>query len=802
MKQFTFPIALRFSIAGILLALANPAEAGTVQSHDLNGLERAGDAIYFAASPGAMAEAKARLAAHDPTLQPALKALISAANKALEIKPPTVMDKSEVPPSGDKHDYFSLATYWWPDPQKPDGLPYIRHDGKVNSETRSDAYDYSRAEQMSSAVQTLALAYYFTGKEAYAEHAAKCLRVWFLEPATRMNPNLKYTQAVPGENTGRGTGIIEGRRIADTADAAQLLAGSAAWTPKDQAEFKDWLETYLNWLLTSKNGRAEANARNNHGTWYDVQAVELALVLGKVEVAKQICGAAPEKRIAVQIKPDGQQPLELTRTAALGYSHFNLEALFTLATLSEHVGVDLWHCRLPNGQYALRNALNFLLPYVTDPTTKWPYQQIKPFNRAEFAPQLRQAALVYHEPEYEKILTVFPDVAKERFQLLCPEPSTKLDVAAIDRERILKAADAALALPPITITKYRAKLSEGGPNDYYSNGDYWWPNPNTTNGLPYVRRDGESNPGNFNAHRECVRQLRDAVTALGAAYEITGDDRYLKKAVELLRVFFLDPKTRMNPSLQYAQAIPGVSTGRGIGIIDTLHLIGVPKAIEVMEKSPTFPPDVLTGLKMWFIDYLKWMTTSKNGHDEANAPNNHAVAYWLQVAVFAQFVGNEHWLAECRQHYEQVFVPEQMSLNGSFPRELARTKPYGYSIFQLDNMATLCQVLSTTNDDLWTFTLPDGRGIRKAMEFLYPYLADKSKWPYRKDVEAWADWPAREPSLLFAGLAFHNQNYLNLWERLPAEPTNQEVLRNIAIREPLLWLPDFSATDNLQTASH
>ncbi len=803
MKRFALQDAVRFVVTGILLVSASLVETGTVQQLDTCRMVRAGNASYFAASPGALAEAKARLAAHDKSLQTALKALIREADKALEIKPPTVMDKSNVPPSGDKHDYMSTAPYFWPDPAKPDGLPYIRHDGLVNPESRNPALgDNGRMREMSSTVQTLALAYYFTSNEAYAAQAAKFLHAWFLDPATRMNPNLEFAQAVPGKNTGRGTGILQGRNIAAAADAAQLLAGSAAWTSKDQDEFRAWLETYLDWLLTSKHGHAESNARNNHGTWYDVQAVELALVLGKVEVAKQICEAAKQKRIALQIKPDGRQPLELARTAALGYSHFNLEALFTLATLSDYVGVDLWHCRLPNGRYALRTALDFMLPYVTDPTTKWPYQQIKPFNRAEFAPQLRQAAVVYHGPEYEKILAGFPDVAKERFQLLCPEPSPKLDVAAIDRERILKAADAALALPPITITKYRAKLSEGGPNDYYSNGDYWWPNPNTTNGLPYVRRDGESNPDNFNAHRECVRQLRDAVSALGAAYEITCDDRYVKKAVELLRVFFLDSETRMNPSLQYAQAIPGVSTGRGIGIIDTLHLIGVPKAIEVMEKSPSFPPEVLAGLKKWFADYVHWMRASKNGQDEANATNNHAVAYWLQVAVFAQFVGDDKLLGECRQRYKEDFVPKQMAPNGSFPRELARTKPYGYSIFQLDNMATLCQVLSTANNDLWAFTLPDGRGIHKAMEFLYPYLADKSKWPYRKDVEAWADWPAREPSLLFAGLAFHNQNYLNLWERLPADPTNQEVLRNIAIREPLLWLPDFSAGDNLQRTSH
>jgi hypothetical protein len=362
------------------------------------------------------------------------------------------------------------------------------------------------------------------------------------------------------------------------------------------------------------------------------------------------------------------------------------------------------------------------------------------------------------------------------------------DVAAIDRERILKAAATAMNLEPVTITTLRAKLSDGGPNDFYSNGDYWWPNPNTTNGLPYVQRDGQTNPENFTAHRQVVRQLSDAVAALGAAYKITGDDKYAKKSAALLRVFFLDEKTRMNPSLQYAQAIPGVSPGRGTGIIDTLHLIEIPKAIEAMEKSPAFLPEVLSGLKKWFADYTDWMTTSKNGKDEAGAGNNHAVAFWLQVAVFAEFADDEKNLDECRRHFTEIFIPRQMTNDGSFPAELRRTKPYGYSIFQLDNMVTLCQVLSTKETDLWDFTLSDGRNIHKAVKFMYPFLADKSKWPRKPDVQAWDDWPARQPSLLFAGIVFSEEKYLDLWKKLPADPTNEEVRRNIAITQPILWL--------------
>jgi hypothetical protein len=282
--------------------------------------------------------------------------------------------------------------------------------------------------------------------------------------------------------------------------------------------------------------------------------------------------------------------------------------------------------------------------------------------------------------------------------------------------------------------------------------------------------------------------MRDAVAALAAAYKITGDDRYATKAAGLLRVFFVDPETRMAPHLKYAQAIPGRTPGRGTGIIDTLHLAEVPLAILAMDKSPALSADARSGLKKWFAEYLDWMTTSTNGLEEAKAGNNHSVAFWLQVATFARLTADEGQLAECRRRFKEVFVPNQMAADGSFPAELRRTKPYGYSIFQLDNMASLCQVLSTPQDNLWTFELPDGRGIRKAVAFLYPFLADKSAWPRKPDVQAWEHWPARQPCLLFAGVALGETKYLELWKKLPADPADPEVRRNIAITQPILWL--------------
>jgi len=294
---------------------------------------------YFGAEPGALEKAKQAIAAGDPVLVGALKKLKQDAEKALLVAPTAVTEKKKLPPSGDAHDYMSLAPYFWPDPAKPAGLPYLRKDGEVNPESRElAANDTLRIRALGTTVETLALAYFFTGEEKYAAQAAQHLRGWFLAPATRMNPNLKFAQAVLGVNDGRGTGIIEARGLADAADAAILLLGSKAWTKDDQTAVERWGDQYYEWLLRSKNGQDERAAKNNHGTWYDVQAVHWALVLNRTEEAKGILAQAGMTRIDVQIEPDGRQPLELSRTASFSYSCFNLRALSDLALLGRHAG--------------------------------------------------------------------------------------------------------------------------------------------------------------------------------------------------------------------------------------------------------------------------------------------------------------------------------------------------------------------------------------------------------------------------------------------------------------------------------
>ena len=364
---------------------------------------------------------------------------------------------------------------------------------------------------------------------------------------------------------------------------------------------------------------------------------------------------------------------------------------------------------------------------------------------------------------------------------------TRKELIAIERQRVVEQADRYLEEQPVTITATRAPRGDGGPHDFYSEGDYWWPDPSDS-AKPYIRRDGETNPANFDAHRAAMRRLSVIVPALVAAYEITGDKRYARHAVAHLRAWFVNASTRMNPSMLYAQAIKGVAPGRGIGIIDTIHLVEVAQAALELERLGAFTRDDLVGTKNWFKQYVEWMTTHQYGIEERNNGNNHSAAWALQVAAFSRFTGDSARLAEMRTFFKETLIPGQMSPDGSFSRELARTKPYGYSLFQLDVMGMLAEVLSTARENMWTFATPDGRGMRRALAFMVPYIADKSTWPKPPDVMYHDAWPIRHPSLLFGGLALREPSYIALWKRLNPDPTIEEVIRNYPVRQPVLWL--------------
>jgi len=330
--------------------------------------------------------------------------LVRKAEAALRVAPPSVTQKTRLAPSGNPNDYASTAPYFWPDPSKPDGRPYLRRDGEENPESRTAASDYLRMQTMSSTVATLARAYETTREEKYAAHAARCLRVWFLDPKTRMTPHLQHAQAIPGLNDGRPIGIIEGGSIIGALEQGRLLAGSKTWTTNDQAALRKWADEFLTWYLTSPFGKLERDAANNHGTHYDVQVMRMALMLDRKDVARQVAETAKQKRIAAQIEPDGRQPHELSRATSFGYCKMNLDGLMTLANLADRVGVDLWHYQTEDGR-SIRKALDFVVPYLRDPAKQWPGKQIKGFDRGGYTPLLRQAAAKFNDSSYEAVIT-------------------------------------------------------------------------------------------------------------------------------------------------------------------------------------------------------------------------------------------------------------------------------------------------------------------------------------------------------------------------------------------------------------
>jgi hypothetical protein len=366
-----------------------------------------------------LAETKQRIQSGDKTFDVALAKLEAEARKALQQEPVSVTTKAPTPPSGDKHDYMSQAPYFWPDPSKPNGLPYIRRDGERNPELNKIT-DHHTLDLMAAAVRTLSLAFYFKGKEEYAAKATQLLRAWFLDPATRMNPNLEYAQFIPGVNTGRGIGLIETRGLADVVDGIGLLAGSKSWTAADQRGLEDWYAKFLQWMQESKNGREENAARNNHGTYYDLQATSFALFLEKKDLARRIVETAKQKRIALQIGPDGSQPLELARTKAWSYSNGNLDGLMWLARLGENVGVDLWNYQTKDGR-GIRRALEYLYPFAVG-DQKWIDQQLGGFDGQSLFPLMRRASEHYKDERFKREQAKIPGLdPSDRMHLLTAE---------------------------------------------------------------------------------------------------------------------------------------------------------------------------------------------------------------------------------------------------------------------------------------------------------------------------------------------------------------------------------------------
>jgi Alginate lyase len=346
----------------------------------------------------------------NPVVQDSLKQLLAKADSYLTENAPSVMDKNQTPPSGDKHDFLSLGSFYWPVLSKRDGIRYIYRDGQFNPEADSIP-DSQNMDEMIKRVKTLSVAYYFTDKAPYASKASDLLRVWFLNNNTRMNPNLRYAEMTPGADIGAHSGIIAAKHFPVVLDAISLIHDSSSWSEKDQKGIELWFDKYLEWLLNSKFGKNESKRLNNHGTWYDVQAASIALFLNKTEITRDILKNNIDELIAAKIQPDGSQHFELKRQTSLNYHIFNLLGFFNLAKIGDNIGFDLWNYKTRKGS-GLQKALDYLLPYALGNET-WPHKQIQLINKDRLRDLLCQATVHYERNDPYKQAYVQLNIAKE-----------------------------------------------------------------------------------------------------------------------------------------------------------------------------------------------------------------------------------------------------------------------------------------------------------------------------------------------------------------------------------------------------
>jgi len=341
-----------------------------------------------------LAFSRQQIQQQNPQYLPAYQALIRQADKVLHNKAVSVMDKSLVAVSGDKHDYYSFPPYWWPDPNKPDGMPYIRKDGVSNPAANNDETDKKRMNIFGHNVSTLALAYYFTGNRAYAEKAQQLLQVWFIDPATRMNPNLRYAQVIPGKNKGIGHSVIDARILVDVIDAIELLRPADVINDKQYQQLQAWYRDMGQWLVTEQPGINEDKSANNHATFFDLEAAAFARFSGEDQLAQQRLKIT-QGRIGTQLETDGKQPFELARTRSWHYSNFNLQAFSGLALIGQHAGVDIAHFDVDGRK--LQNSYRYIAKFI-DSDKSWPDKDIGGVTGDVALENMLVAARLYKEP--------------------------------------------------------------------------------------------------------------------------------------------------------------------------------------------------------------------------------------------------------------------------------------------------------------------------------------------------------------------------------------------------------------------
>jgi len=762
---------------------------------------------------------RAGLQSTDGPEPPAVQRVREAAEAWLASPPPSVTHKQPTPhsPTTDRNDFVSAASYFWPNPDTDDGLPYVHRDGQVSPDVA--LYDRLRWDAAAASIVQLTRAAYLTEAMRFADGAAERLRVWFLDADTRMNPHIRHGAMIAGRTPGRATGIIHiALYLPEVLEHATFLAEFApdSWSAADQAALLAWCDALLNWLETHPFGAQEERMRNNHGTYYDRLIVSLAMHLDRPQrAAAQL--AITRDRIGRQITPSGTMPHELRRTCSFGYALMNTRAFVELAIMAQTLDVELWGYTADNGS-SIPAAVDGLYQFAAS-ADPWPHQQIEPIdwrmlwsvfsraNRLAKAPY-DDNAIAHRLPEgfdpdlfsFEEPLHPFgatrsPQPTRDALPgharihaddtavtLRLNEPDVWQDVIEAIRQApealasLARAADEWLDVPVLTVVDKQHVAPSGDPHDYVSMGPYWWPNPDAPDGLPYVVRDGEVNPDFYAYDRVAIESLVTALSSLVPYARVANSAPHARQAGRLLRGWFIDEATRMNPHMRYAQFVPGRDDGRWTGIIDTVAFVFMLDAVGQLPSNAEWTAAHLAALKAWFSEYLDWLLESEFGRRERAQRNNHGSWYDAQVVAYALFCGRED---VARRQIEQFALPRlaaQIEADGSQPEELRRTLTLTYSTYNLIAHACVARLAQPLGMDLWQAGGAGGGHLLRALRWMEPYYAGRDAWPHKQIVPFDTSVAALLLNLAWQGTGA--PEWLALSEKLAEHPTHRVVFSN------------------------
>ncbi len=388
--------------------------------------------------------------------------------------------------------------------------------------------------------------------------------------------------------------------------------------------------------------------------------------------------------------------------------------------------------------------------------------------------------------------SLMPSLLREKASAQSTTSAAHVDVANIDHDRILKAAEQYLTQAPVTLTAFASPHSPGGRHDFYSDATDWWHDSNAPSG-PYVYHEGVENPKAFKAHSDALLLMAIQLPTLTAAYILTREARYADHAAAHLRAWFIDPQQRMTPNFSYGQMIPGNPTSRLEGVIEAVHLAEVAQAMSYLTRYEGLDQAELDLIYAWFAAYLDWLTTSRLAGLARDQKNHHGSSWLLQAAAITRLLPvtsktGDNGLAILQHQFKTVTIRAQISPDGSFQHELTTINPYRNSLFNLDMLAGACSLLTSRFESLWNHELQDGPGMRVAVARHFPFTQDRGRWPYRADATHFNDLPLRQPNLILAGRAYARPEYIDLWKTLNPDPIDLTLQRTFPIRQPLLWI--------------